>query len=137
MAKFKAAKQRKIKTSVEGLNDICKLLEDMGVEASNILQQAAEAGGRIALAAAKKRCPADTGALKESLYLENSKTKNPQIKQEIKIAPGKNEFYGTFVELGTSKQKAQPYMRPAVDENQHEIAKAINDEVIRALKELK
>ena len=33
-------------------------------------------------------------------------------------------FYGGFVELGTSTQQAQPYLRPALDESESEITDA-------------
>lgn len=137
MAKFKAAKQKKLKTSIEGADEVIKMLQEMGQEASSILERAADAGGKIALNAAKNLCPVKTGALKASLYLQKSKTKKPEIKQEVKISPGKKEFYGTFVELGTSKQAAQPYMRPAIDENQGEIARTINQEVLKAIGRIK
>lgn len=137
MARFKAAKQRRLRVGIEGAAEVAKMLEELGEAASGILEQAAEAGGKVALDDAKRRCPIQTGALKASLHLEKGKTKKPEIKQEVKISPGKKEYYGTFVELGTSKQAAQPYMRPAIDENQTEIAKAINQEVLRAIGRIK
>ncbi|MDW7651313.1 MAG: HK97 gp10 family phage protein [Bacillota bacterium] len=133
MAKFKAAKQRKLRVSIEGADEVAKLLEDLGEAAGSILEQAAEAGGKIALDDAKRRCPVDTGALKASLYLAKSKTRKPEIKREVKISPGKKEYYGTFVELGTANINPQPFMRPAIDENQDRIAKAINQKVLSAL----
>ena len=131
--KFKSAKQRRLNTSIEGADEVIKMLKELGEAASGILERAAEAGGRVALDAAKAKCPVDTGALKRSLHIEKSKTKKPEIKQEVKISPGKNQYYGTFVELGTKRQAAKPYLRPAIDENQEQISKAVNQEVLRAI----
>ncbi len=105
----------------------------MGAAASEILAQAAEAGGQVVLEDAKNHCPVDTGALKASLHIEKGKSKKPDIKQEVKILPGKKEYYGTFVELGTTRQATQPYLRPAVDENKEQIATAVNQEILKAL----
>ena len=133
MARFRAARQKKLNIGIEGADEVIELLEEMGVAASEILAQAAEAAGRIVLEDAKNRCPVDTGALKASLHIEPSKSKKPDIKQEVKVLPGKKEYYGTFVELGTSRQAAQPYLRPAVDENKDKIAAAVHQEIVKAL----
>ena len=46
-------------------------------------------------------------------------------------------FYGGFVELGTSRQQAQPYLRPALDESEGEIKGAfigaLNKTISKAL----
>lgn len=137
MVRFRTGRQKRINVGIEGADEVAKLLESMGEAASIILEQAAEAGGKVVLKDAKKRCPVDSGKLRASLHLEKGKTKKPEIKQEVKISPGKTEYYGTFVELGTTRQAAQPFMRPAVDENKDIIAKAINQEVLRALRRIR
>ena len=49
-------------------------------------------------------------------------------------------FYGGFVELGTSRQQAQPYLRPALDESEGEIKGAfigaLNKTISKALGKL-
>ena len=40
---------------------------------------------------------------------------------------GTNIEYGPYVELGTSKQRAQPYLRPALDEKKPEALKEVSD----------
>lgn len=55
---------------------------------------------------AKLKCPVYTGRLRNSIshaYDEGSK----------KAYIGTNTSYGPYVELGTRKQKAQPFLRPA------------------------
>jgi len=51
--------------------------------------------------------------------------------------PGKQEYYGTFVELGTKHQAAQPYLRPAVDENKQQIGMAVNQKILKALERIR
>jgi len=57
---------------------------------------------------AKRIVPVDTGRLKNSIHLEPTRPAN-----KISCVAGTN--YAEHVEFGTSKQKAQPYMRPAKD----------------------
>ena len=40
---------------------------------------------------------------------------------------GTNIEYGPYVELGTSRQRAQPYLRPALDEKRSEALKEVSD----------
>ncbi|MEA1961277.1 MAG: HK97-gp10 family putative phage morphogenesis protein [Bacillota bacterium] len=133
MARVRRAKQRKVNVGIKGADKAIKLLEEMGAAASEVLEKATEAGGQIVLEDARTRCPEVTGALKASLHMEQAKSKKPEIKQEVKISPGKQEYYGTFVELGTTRQEAQPFLRPAVDKNKEQIGKAVNREILRAL----
>ena len=63
---------------------------------------------------AKQIVPVLTGALKRSI------THEPVVpKREVRV--GSNLEYAPFIELGTSKMRAQPYLRPAMEANMKEI----------------
>ena len=77
-------------------------------------QRALEAGQRRAGVVALdlrnemvRRVPVDTGALKLSIGLRKIGEGHYRV--------GTREPYAPFVEFGTRKQKAQPFMRPAVE----------------------
>jgi hypothetical protein len=55
---------------------------------------------------AKRIVPVETGALRDSLDWDI-------VEDELKIYA--TEDYAAEVELGTSRQKAQPYLRPALE----------------------
>ena len=55
---------------------------------------------------AKLNCPVDTGRLRASITTEVG-----NLEAEV----GTNVEYAPSVEFGTSKQSAQPFMRPALD----------------------
>ena len=132
MARSYSARAKKVKAEVEGAEEIIKLLKEMGQNAENVLSKAAEAGGRIALSDAIRRCPVGkTGNLKSNLHLETGKS--TQYKADARVLPGKEEYYGTFVELGTKNQPAQPFLRPAVDENKEKISEKVTSELSRAV----
>jgi HK97 gp10 family phage protein len=84
--------------------------------------------------AAKQLAPVDTSALRNSIYTEtpdgntfdvassNALSKNPKVttiqhpkpeKGFVNVGPSVN--YAEFVEFGTSKQSAQPYLVPAAE----------------------
>jgi len=54
---------------------------------------------------AKQRCPVDTGNLRASITYENT--------GRFQCMVGTNVEYAPYVELGTSRQAAQPYLFPA------------------------
>ncbi len=60
------------------------------------------------IAEAKRICPIDTGQLRSSIQIYDENT----AKATVQLAA--NTSYAAFVEWGTSRMKAQPYMRPAV-----------------------
>ena len=61
-------------------------------------------------AGAMTRAPVDTGALRNSVTTAISRDGNT-IRGEV----GPTVNYAGFVERGTSRQRAQPYLRPATD----------------------
>lgn len=78
-------------------------------EVLEALQEATDAAleecGLAAEGYAKRLCPVDTGRLRNSITHTRDK-KTAYI--------GTNVEYAPYVELGTSRQKAQPYLKPAV-----------------------
>ena len=119
-----SAKQRKVKTTVEGADALVKDLKAME-------EAAADAGGKIALEDAKRNCPVDTGALKQSLHLTEGKA--TAVKATVQVDYDKSLKYGTHVELGSRNRPANPFMRNAVDDNQNKINDAITAELSRAV----
>lgn len=61
-------------------------------------------------AGAKNRSPVDTGALRNSISVE-LQNRGGTIRGEV----GPTTSYAGFLEHGTSRMRAQPYLRPATD----------------------
>lgn len=76
------------------------------------IEQFLETAALIVQGDAINRCPVDTGHLRQSITKE-VKDKEARI--------GTNVHYAPYVELGTVKMKAQPYLRPALDENKNKL----------------
>lgn len=73
--------------------------------------RALEAIGITAEAHAKEICPVDTGRLRASI--------SHAVDGDTAVI-GTNVEYAAKVELGTSRQKAKPYLRPAATEHSEE-----------------
>lgn len=65
---------------------------------------------------AKQRCPVDTGRLQGSLTYQVQKDGN-----EVEGLVGTNVEYAPYVEAGTSRQTAKPFLKPAGDESRDRI----------------
>ena len=70
---------------------------------------------------AKKLCPVATGTLRDSI--------THAAVSENTEAIGTNVSYAPFVEIGTYKMRAQPYLRPAVEGHQTEWEGIIRNEL--------
>ena len=77
--------------------------------------------GGTAEAYAKAACPVRTGVLRNSIAHEP--------KSATEEAVGTGVEYAPYVELGTCKMSAQPYLRPAVENHQAEYANIIKSEL--------
>lgn len=66
--------------------------------------------------------PVDTGKLRQSMkYDVQVKNKQVVVGSTVKEPP-----YSIFVELGTSKMAAQPYLRPSIENNVAEYENVFN-----------
>ena len=126
-----SAKQRKVKATVEGGEKIVKELKAMESAAADVLMKSAKAGGQIALADAKRNCPVDTGALRDSLEL--AEVSATEKKATVKVDYDKKLKYGTHVDLGARGRAANPFLRNAVDDNIDQINEEIVKEISKAI----
>lgn len=81
-------------------------LDDYQEDVLEGLQKDIEKAALLLERRAKQNCPVDTGKLRASITTEVGK-----LEAEV----GTNVEYAQYVEFGTSKQSAQPFMRPALD----------------------
>lgn len=88
--------------------------EDNTEEASRGIQRAIDRAletiGLLAEGYAKRACPVDTGNLRNSIT-------HAVDAGEKAVYVGTNVEYAPYVELGTSKMDARPFLRPAATEH--------------------
>lgn len=89
---------------------------------TNVMVGATRAGANAIAEEAKSRVPIDTGDLKKSIGVNREKGTREIVRFAISPRKGKGlgGWYAHFVEFGTSKQAAQPFMRPAYENSSEE-----------------
>lgn len=104
---------------IQGVDELRKAFSELSSDAQqrSALRAALRVAASVVVKEAKARVPAQTGDLQKSIA---AKVTVNRKSAEAKIGFGKQEFYGMFVELGTSRTAARPFLRPALDAKQRE-----------------
>ena len=118
--KLTGDKSLKRKLKMLGSTIVESILEEAVLAAAEPIQRQAEANA-----------PRETGRLAGYIQIEVG-DKSPG-KVEVKIGPGKEGFYGKFVELGTVKSPPHPFLRPAVKQKKNEAFQEFSKVVREAL----
>ena len=118
-------------SDIKGMDQLLKSLKVLPDRIQkNVLVGAIRAGTKPMLTEAKNKVPQNTGNLKKSLGVIRAKTRD-KTKVIFTISPrkgGKNDgWYAHMVEFGTSKDRPQPFMRPAFETKASESISAVRD----------
>lgn len=99
--------------ATDGSDEFARMAADLTAAPAKVAVRAGAAMGK-ALGdigtGAKNRAPVDTGTLVNSISSELQRG-GGTLRGEV----GPTVNYGAFVENGTSRMRAQPYLRPATD----------------------
>lgn len=77
------------------------------------------AGAQIIVNHASEKAPYRTGTLRRSIHAE-------PVQGETAVMVGTDLEYAPFVEYGTSRMAARPFLRPAIDEHWDEVVREIS-----------
>ena len=102
-----------------------------------IVRKALREGGRPVLAAAQQNVPVRSGRTKASLKLRARKAKRGSFgvdvrtgtRAELGIPENDPSYYPFSVEYGHGNVAAQPFMRPAMDDNRDKALRIIGKEL--------
>ncbi len=100
-----------------------RITDNSGLVGEELEQAVERALTRIGLQAetyAKRECPVDTGNLRNSIT---------NAVDDKSAYVGSNVFYAPYVELGTSRAKAQPFIKPAATEHSDVYKRIVQDEL--------
>lgn len=114
---LEVARAKKLRAALE------QLPEDMRKGVRKALRESSMAVRKEA----RKYVPERTKALRKSIKFKVSKDGLSSV-----VRP--TLYYGTFVEHGTKRQEAQPFMRPAAEAERPRFPKRISKDVHDALK---
>ena len=100
-----------------------RITDNSGLVGEELEQACERALIRIGLQAetyAKRECPVDTGNLRNSIT---------NAVDDKSAYVGTNVEYAPYVELGTSRAKAQPFIKPAATEHSDVYKRIVQDEL--------
>lgn len=148
---------------VDGLRELEAKLRALGVEygtkaAFNPVRNALNKAARVVRDSAKQRVRKKTGTLADNIIVTSKGRPDPNgmISSKVVVRSkakaykdnARNRragkvggdyknygplFYARFLEFGTSKMKAYPFLRPAFDENKNRLPEMIKNELAAAI----
>ena len=126
-----------ITLSITGLPDLQADFARLARATGNKVARAAVmAGAKVARDKARQAAPVRTGALRKGIIAVSVKQRDTpgEAAAGVRVrSPGKKSkktvvpFYWKFIELGTSKLRAAPFIRPSWDGNLAQIEQAVSD----------
>jgi len=120
----------RVTAEVKNINKLTAKLKQLDRRTRGaVLAEAVLDGAFINEREAKRLCPVDTGNLKNSIRSEVIEQHHHYAIAET----GTNVEYAPHVEFGTEEMAAQPFLRPALDENESRIRRAIAQAVKRQI----
>lgn len=113
--------------SIKGFDKVMKRFK--GAEKVDMTQPV-KVGTRIVQRSAKQKAPVDTGDLEGSIRrsFSGANTSMPTGRVSTNIE------YAVYVEYGTSKMLAQPFLRPALKDSSKELNKLFSEHIKKSLK---
>jgi HK97 gp10 family phage protein len=147
---------------VEGLRELEARLKSLadeigGKKAAQPVKAALRKAGKIVQKDAQARVRVDTGLLRDNIIVATAKRQKPgrfavnvtvRAKAKKYADNRKNRkagkvgktfknygalYYARFLEFGTSKMQAKPFLRPAFEANKGQLAQVIRDELKLAI----
>lgn len=121
---------------IEGADQIIEELRRKDVDFVRLLREGLIESANLVKDKAKQKAPFRTGRLREAIDTGDLELSKGKVKIDIGINTSvkpfsRDGYYARFQEMGTSKMRAHPYLRPALDESKDEV----NFIVTRKLKE--
>lgn len=114
-----------ITVKVEGLSEVMEALRELpNATAKNVMKRVLLKRAEPFAETARRLVPVDEGHLKNSIHVATKLTRRQKGRHrkvdrddvEVFVGPGTDPA-AHLVEYGSSRQAAQPYMRPAFDQN--------------------
>ena len=142
---------------LEGFAELAAAMRELGQRAAkNALRRAVSSGAVLVRNEARANAPVDTGEMKKDIQVKREKDQRDgplSAKYSVFVRSGKksrlagsgrnvdkDSFYWKFIEYGTSKMAAQPFMRPAFEAKKEDavqaIGKVLDEAIQKAAREL-
>jgi HK97 gp10 family phage protein len=111
-----------IRVRVEGMSALRRALLNVDAEGRRTVQREVFRSLLNVQRRAKERCPVDTGRLRNSIAIEPAD-------EGLSGTVGTNVEYAPYVEFGTRYMPAQPFLLPAIEEEQPEFVRRLKEQL--------
>lgn len=117
---------------VLGLKELDQALRQLAWPAARrALRKGMRKGANVVRDEARAKAPIDTGLLKRHIRTRERSEENGDLRFAVEIT--RSAFYGRFLEYGTSKMAAKPFLRPAAENKTEEAVVAMRDAMQEAI----
>lgn len=99
------------------------------------LRKAAKAGAEPIVQEAKRRVPVDTGKTQQHIRSWVARRSSDSVTVSVGVTAKSRAHVARYLELGTSKMAARPFLRPAIDEKQRKAAEETQQTMAEAVLE--
>lgn len=135
-----------VTVKIEGLKELADKLQSFGPKlARNGLRAAVNAGAEVVRKDVQARVPVDTGVMRKAVYKKQIREESGDTRQTfyVGVRSGKkyqkknqDAFYWRFLEFGTAKLQARPFIRPAFETKKKEAVERIKSKLAERIEKL-
>lgn len=132
-----------VKVEVQGLAELMKAMQELPKELhKGPLRSAVGAGAKVVQDAAKGLAPRDEGTLQKAIYRTRSRSESSAVQETAIVGVrfgrryrrrGQDAWYWRFIEFGTVKMAARPFLRPAFETTKAEQLKVLQERLKKAI----
>ena len=119
---------------LSGMDELLARLANTTQSVERTKEKALKKGAEVIKEEMITNAPVLTGNLKENIEVSDMKTKNST--EYVEVGPNKDAFYAKFIEFGTIKQKAKPFIEPAFLAKRREALDIISDVIKEAINDV-
>lgn len=117
---------------IKGLAELDRALQELAWPAARrALRKGMRKGANVVRDEARAKAPVRTGNLKRRIRTRERREENGDLRFAIEVP--RSAFYGRFLEYGTSKMAAKPFLRPAAEAKTEEAVTAMRDALQEAI----
>lgn len=117
---------------IGGAAGMGRVLDDLPRKLSaRLLTRALRKGANVLRKEARRRAPKRSGNLRRSIRIRISKAQRRGLAGAagVQVYVSRGAFYGAFLEFGSARQPAHPFLRPAFDATDSAMVDAIGKQL--------
>lgn len=121
-----------LSVEITGLKELDQALQELAWPAARrALRKGMRQGANVVRDEARAKAPVDSGNLKRLIRTRERSEDQGNMRFAVEIP--RSAFYGRFLEYGTSKMAAKPFMRPAAENKTEEAVTKMRDALAEAI----